>query len=216
MLIQLTKRTKSYLELTSFFLCAFLLVAFTLAWQASLSEQYILDYDEGVFLLSARMVALGYPLFTSVFSSQPPVFLEILALALRLFGDTVTVGREAMVFFSLTSLGAIAWISWRFVGPLAAPVAIISLGLPIIFFRQARVVQAEMPALAFALLATSAVLSFKKTGRRRWLVMGGVCFALGGLCKLLIAPMIIPILFLLTLAPVSNGAGERWRFLSIL
>jgi len=197
--------------LSPFLLCLFLLGAFAFAWQVNLNEQYILDYDEGVFLISARMATLGYPLFTSVFSSQPPVFLEILALAFRLFGDTVTVGREVMIFFSLTSLGAAAWISWRLVRPIAAPLAIISLGLPIVFFRQARIVQAEMPALAFALLAVGATLSFKQTGHRKWLAVGGLFFALGGLCKLLIVPMIVPILFLFVPEPPSNKT-ERWRF----
>lgn len=198
-------------EIASVGLCATMILAFTLTWQINLSEQYSLDYDEGVYLLSARMAVMGNPLFSAVFSSQPPLFLEVLTLVFRLFGDSVAVGRATMIFFSLVSLGATAWIAWRFAGPLAGPLAILSLGLPIIFFQQARIVQAEMPALAFALLAIGTVLSYRDIGGRKWLVAGGVLFSFAALCKLLIVPLIVPILFLLTL--VTGSHNQRWLFL---
>ena len=111
-----------------------LLSAFAITWQIYLREPYALDYDEGVYLISARMIMAGYTMFTSVFSAQPPAFLETLALAFRLFGDTLTIGREVMVFFALVALGAIGWIGWRLAGPFASLIAILSLGLTLIFF----------------------------------------------------------------------------------
>ena len=188
-----------------------LLCAFALALQMNLSNPYLSNYDEGVYLSSARLVTEGYPLFTSVFSSQPPAFLEILALAFRLFGDTLTVGRGVMVFFSLVSLGSVAWISWRLIGPLASPLAIVSLGLPLVFFQQSRRVLAENPALAFSLLAVALILPGTKQLSSKRVIAGGVLFALGMLCKLLVAPMILPILFLLALEPVSD-TSTVWRF----
>jgi hypothetical protein len=188
-----------------------LLCVFSVALQLNLNIPYSTDYDEGVYLSSARLVMEGHTLFSSVFSAQPPAFLEILALAFRLFGDTVTCGRAIMVIFSLTSLATVAWISWRVAGPLASPLAIVSLGLPLVFFQVSRSVEAENSALAFALLSVALVLPGTKQCSWKRLTAGGVLFALGLLCKLLIAPMILPILFLLTLEPVSNGA-MAWRF----
>ncbi len=210
--MQLADQPKPHLGRVCGFLCALLLVAFAAAWGANLSEPYSLDHDEGVYLVSARMVALGHPLFTAVFSSQPPAFLNTLALAFRWFGDTVAVGRAVMVGFSVLALGAAAWIAWRLAGPLGGPVAILSLGLLSLLFRQARIVQAEMPALAWATLATAAVLAFRGTGRGAWLAAGGASFALGGLYKLSVAPMLAPLLFLLALAS-GPAAPARWRFL---
>jgi 4-amino-4-deoxy-L-arabinose transferase-like glycosyltransferase len=177
----------------------------------NLNVPYSSAYDEGVYLSSARLVMEGHTLFSSVFSAQPPAFLEILALAFRLFGDTVACGRAVMVFFSLISLGTVAWISWRVAGPLASPLAIVSLGLPFLFFEMARSVEAENPALTFALLAVALVLPGTEQHSWKRLIAGGVVFALGMLCKLLVAPMILPILFLLTLEPVSNRT-MAWRF----
>src|SRR5205085_235390 len=36
------------------------------------------DYDEGVYWQSLRALAAGHPLFSSVYSSQPPAFLMLL------------------------------------------------------------------------------------------------------------------------------------------
>ena len=193
----------------SLFLGFLLLAAFALTWRNYLDTQFPFDYDEGVYLLSARMLMAGYSQYTSVFSSQPPAFLEILALAFRLFGDTVAVGRGVMIFFSLVSLVAIGWISWRLAGPLASPVAILSLGLSMIFFRQSFTVQPEMPSLAFALLAVAIILPTTKPLPPSRIAAGGILFALGMACKLLIPFMVLPLLFLLTLTPHSKDG--RWQ-----
>jgi hypothetical protein len=91
-------------------LCATLLVmaAFAASRFAILGEASEREYDEGVYLLSARSLLAGHPLFTSVFSSQPPAFLETLAAAMRLAGDRLETARMLILGFSLLSLAAIA------------------------------------------------------------------------------------------------------------
>ncbi len=189
-----------------------LLCAFAVVWGAGLATPYAFDHDEGVYLASARMVARGHPLFTEVFSSQPPVFLRLLGLTFRAMGDTVAVGRGLMVGFAVLSLAATAWIAWDLGGPLAAPMALLALGQTALFFRQARIVQADVPAMAFALLALVAALAFRKTGGTGWLVAGGAAFALGCLCKLLVVPLLAPFLALPLLASEPE-AWSRWRLL---
>jgi hypothetical protein len=191
-----------------------LLLAFVIAWQTNLSKPYAIDADEGLYLLSADMVISGYPQYASLFSPYPPLFLEILGLAFRAFGHTVVAGREVIVFFSLVSLSAIAWIGWRLAGPFASPMAMLCLGLSYTFFQQSQIVQSDMPALAFALLAVAIVLPVAGSLSSKRIIAGGVLFALAMLCKLLVASMILPILFLLTLAPISNNT-KRWRFLPV-
>jgi hypothetical protein len=200
------------INMVSLLVSFLLLLAFAIAWQTNLSIPYAIDADEGIFLLSADMIISGYPQFTSLFNPYPPLFLEILALAFRAFGDTVVVGREVMVFFSLVSLSAIAWIGWRLAGPFASPMAMLFLGLSYTFFRQGHIVQSDMPALAFTLLAVAIVLPVAGSLSSKRIIAGGVLFAFAMLCKLLVAPMILPILFLLTLAPISNET-KKWHFL---
>lgn len=193
----------------AFFTCALLLLGFALVWQINLGAQYALDYDEGVFLCSARMALRGQQLFRAVFSSQPPAFLALLALAFQLCGETVRAGREVSVCCALLCLGAVAWSAWRLASPWAAPVAVLALGGASLFFREARTVQAEMPALALALLSLGALLAPRGRRTHAWAAAAGACFALGALTKLLIAPMILPALVLLAVRPCS--AAQGWR-----
>jgi hypothetical protein len=192
-------------------LCIALLASFAIVWQTGINSGYSHDYDEGVYLTSARMVAAGQPLFSSVFSSQPPVLVEMLALTFRLFGETVVTGRELIIFFSLITLGSVALIAAHWVNRYAAPLAIVALALALTFFKLSQVVQAEPPALAFALLAILAILRARqKSWHSGWLIAGGMCFALGILCKLFIAPLIIPVSFLFLLSPQASGSS-KWK-----
>lgn len=193
-------------------ICGFLLLAFCLIWSLNAGKQYELEYDEGVYLISAQMIMRGYEPFVSVFSSQPPAFLNLLTVAFHLFGSSVAVGRGVTIFFALVGLGSAASVGWRLGGPIAGPVTIIAQGLPLIFFMQAQAVQAEMPALALALLAIALLFSAKQ--RRRWIAASGFIFALGLLCKLLVAPMILPLIFLLGCS--EESAEKPARLLPLL
>ncbi len=196
-------------------LCCLLLAGFAFIQGHDIGASFSNDYDEGVYLSSARMLNQGYPLFTSVFSSQPPIFPGSLALCFRLFGESVETGRGMVLFFALVSLAAIAWIAWRLFGPLTAPFAITCLGLPVCFFQNARNCTAEMPSLAFALLAIGIVVSAAGERHLAWLAVGGACFALAVLSKLLVVPVLLPLLALGCTAPSFLQYRKReltsWR-----
>ena len=81
--------------------------------------------------------------------------------------------------------------------PLASPAAILMLGLTFIFFRQTNMVDAEIPALALALLGLALLPGPVSRLPRLRLMGAGFAFATGGLCKLLVAPMALPLLLLL-------------------
>jgi hypothetical protein len=188
-----------------------LLASFAIVWQVGINSGYSRDYDEGVYLTSARMVANGHTLFSSVFSSQPPVLVEMLALTFHLFGETVVAGREMIIFFSLITLASVALIAAHWINRYAAPLSIVALALALTFFKLSLVVQAEPPALAFASLAILATLRARQRAwQSRWLIVGGICFALGILCKLFVAPLIVPIAFLFLLSPQASGSS-KWK-----
>ncbi|MFN2378210.1 MAG: glycosyltransferase family 39 protein [Candidatus Binatia bacterium] len=194
-------------------LCATLLVmaAFAASRVAILGEASEREYDEGVYLLSARSVVAGHPLFTSVFSSQPPAFLETLAAAMRLAGDSLETARMLILAFSLLSLAAVADLGRRLAGPWAAPAAAAALALSARFGDLGHVVQAETPALAMALLSLCAALHARaRLWHRAWLAASGGLMALALLFKLLVAPMLLPLGLLLLFAP-SRGPNGDWE-----
>ena len=47
------------------------------------------EYDEGVYWQSLRALAAGHPLYSQVFSSQPPLFLALLLPVFVIFGQTL-------------------------------------------------------------------------------------------------------------------------------
>ena len=187
---------------------ALIVVAFTLISESNVGLSY--GWDEGAYLASARLVSQGLPLFEAVFSSQPPVFLEILGCAFRIFGDTGESGARVSSAFGVLSLLAFAWIAGRLLGVTAAPVAVLAL-LSKLFFDQAITVEAEIPALGLALL--SLAILCPPGGRSPAALAGaGVCFSLAVLCKLWVAPYALPVLFLLAIDPEPSPEG-CWRFL---
>jgi len=186
---------------------ALIVVAFTLISESNVGLSY--GWDEGAYLASARLVSQGLPLFEAVFSSQPPVFLEILASAFRIFGDTGETGARVSIAFGVLSLLSFAWIAWRLLGVTAAPVAVLAL-LSKLFFDQAITVEAEIPALGLVLLSL-AILCPPGGRSPAALVVAGFCFSLAVLCKLWVAPCAVAVLFLLFLDPEPRP-DRRWRF----
>ncbi len=61
------------------------------------------DYDEGTYLLIARFINHGVLPYRDIFAVHPPLYYYLLALWLRIFGDSYIVGRLLSVF-----LGALA------------------------------------------------------------------------------------------------------------
>ncbi len=62
------------------------------------------DYDEGTYLMIARLINHGYLPYKSIFAVHPPLYYYILALWLRIFGDSYVVGRLLSVCLGALSL----------------------------------------------------------------------------------------------------------------
>ncbi|MBO8174829.1 MAG: glycosyltransferase family 39 protein [Thermococcus sp.] len=62
------------------------------------------DYDEGTYLMIARLINQGYLPYRDIFAVHPPLFYYMLALWLRIFGDNYVVGRLLSVFLGFLSL----------------------------------------------------------------------------------------------------------------
>ena len=63
-----------------------------------------IDYDEGVYWQSLRAMSEGHPLFSSVFSSQPPFFLLALYPFYALLGQNLAAARLGVAIFSIIGI----------------------------------------------------------------------------------------------------------------
>lgn len=173
--------------------------------------------DEGIYLGSARLLNYGYP-FRSFFFDQFALFPQILALALRLGGDSVLTGRLTIVLFSISALLGLALLT-RTVSTRAAAISAIPLAVANPFFlEQSRFVMAEVPAIAFMLWALVVVTAFTSRHQRRWLVVGAVLCAASLLIKPLTIGLALPVVWWLIAGRIVREPGRRalrWRELTI-
>lgn len=158
------------------------------------------DYDEGVYWESLRAMAQGHPLYTSVFSSQPPFFLLSVYPFYMLFGQTLTAARLAIVLYSLVGIAAIYVAGRAIGGRLCGLAACVLLAADPLYLLESHTLQAEVPALAFEILcvALAATAMRRSDGSRRVLAaLAGVALGLGVMAKLFDVVAIVPaVLFL--------------------
>jgi len=162
------------------------------------------DYDEGVYWQSLRAMAHGQPLFSSVFSSQPPFFLLGLYPFYLLFGQTLFAARLAVTLYSLLGIVALYFAGRALGRRVAGVVAATLLAVDPLYLTESHTLQAEAPALALMAAAVAlAMEAIRHGGRARsWLaVASGVALGLGFMGKLLDVVAVVPIALYLA-APV--------------
>jgi len=135
---------------------ALLVGAVALVLRAPLLAGGQIDYDEGVYWQSLRALAAGHPLFTSVYSSQPPAFLLLLLPGHLASGGALVADRLTVLVLALAGIAAAGRTAGLLAGRWAGLLAAALLAADPLFFRQSVALQAEGPAVALALVALAA------------------------------------------------------------
>jgi hypothetical protein len=146
-----------------------------LALRAPLLAGGQVDYDEGVYWESLRALSAHHPLFTSVYSSQPPGFLLLLMPGHLALGSTIAGERLTVLVLAMAGIGAVyRTASLLAGGPAAGVAAAAVLAADPLFLRQSVTLQADGPCVALALvaLALAADARRREPGRARDLLAG--------------------------------------------
>ncbi len=114
------------------------------------------NYDEGVYLSSLRAMYAGNSLFTPVFSSQPPFFLLSLYPLVALFGPTQVAARLGVVVLGLLSIVGMYLLARRLGGHWAGVGAALLLAGDHLYLLQSQTIDAEVPSVAFLIIAVAA------------------------------------------------------------
>jgi len=171
------------------------LCALATCWSWRLGTTFSHDYDEGVYLVSAREMLHGAVPFRDLFSSQPPAYLWMLRTALALGGDTVGSGRALSIVSAVIACAALGVLSRRLFGRPAALAAVVLCGCSPVFISVAHTCQPEALALALAISALSLVTGAGQVARGWREVGAGMLFGLALSTKLLMAPLALPLLW---------------------
>jgi hypothetical protein len=185
------------------------------AWALSAPS---VDYDEGVYWASLRAIAVGHPLYSSVFSSQPPLFLDGIYPLYVFFGQTFEAARAAVVLYSLVGLAAVWLAAWALGGRWCGALALALLAFAPRYLTESYTLQAEAPALAFGAASVALAIHAVRQPRvrwRGWLAAGsGAVLMLGVAVKLFDVVAAVPVaLYLLAPAGLAmlDAAGKpRW------
>ena len=164
------------------------------------------NYDEGVYLQSLRLLALGYDSFTEIAASQGPLHLHTQLPFFLLFGQTVAAGRTASVAAALLVLVGAWWIGRQAGGRGAGLAAALLLLASPTLLRFSRQALADLPALAPATLAVGLALAYGRSGRRSLLVGAGLLLAVAVLMKPLVLPVALAVAVL-----VWRPTRAGWR-----
>jgi 4-amino-4-deoxy-L-arabinose transferase-like glycosyltransferase len=167
------------------------------------------DYDEGVYWQSLRAMAAGQPLYTAVFSSQPPFFLLGLYPFYQVFGQSLVAARFGVVVYSLAGVLGLYAAGRMIGGRWAGVVAAALLAFEPLYVTESRTLQAEVPSLAFQIVCVAlAVAAGRAAGRQRLVLaaLSGVALGLGVLTKLSDIVALFPaLLYLIPWAEPAPG-----------
>ena len=180
-------------------------------------NQYSSNYDEGVYWQSLRAMQQGHPLYSSVFSSQPPYFLLSIYPFYSLFGQNIAAARVGVAVFGVVGVIAMFWLGSELIGFWGGVIASTLLVFEPHYLAQARTLESDGPAVAISILAVAlAVAASRGAGpTRRWLAaLSGVFIAYGVLIKLFDVVAFVPIVLYLATPLYSAfdaGAGRLRR-----
>jgi 4-amino-4-deoxy-L-arabinose transferase-like glycosyltransferase len=138
---------------------------------------YAIDGDEGINLEKAALLANGFPLYTAIWSDQPPLLTYILSAVHSFAPFSISAARTTILVFSAILVLSLFRIVRRFEGTLAAAVAVTLLVTSVLFLRYSVAVMVGVPAIALALLALDVVTVNWRAPTRLSLVAGAIIFA---------------------------------------
>jgi hypothetical protein len=148
------------------------------------------DYDEGVHLAMARLMVQGKSLFDPIFCGQAPLQTEAIAMAFRIFGDSVASARLINLLFGCLGLLAAARIAWHIGGDVAAGLAGICLSAAYLYARQSWYCEPAVQATALATISIAAALESSDRRWIAWSVVSGLAMAAAVMSKQLVVPMV--------------------------
>jgi len=142
------------------------------------------DRDEGLNLMKAALLKEGMPLYSAIWSDQPPLLTTALAGLFKVTGNSVGAARGLMLAVSAIGLLSIACILRMTAGWVAAFAGVGLLALSNEYVRLSVAVMIGLPALSLALAAIALALAGARRGSWSLIVFSGVVMGVSMQTKL--------------------------------
>jgi len=178
---------------TQFLLGMIVIIVISFAARVVLIHNFPWGYDEGIHVLLARLLEMGYQPYRELFVSYPPMFVWSLDASWRI-GHSVEALQMMMVLYSLIGVVSVGYIAYRLNGVLAGLLGAIFLSFAPMYLDGSRAVMTEVPSVGVGVLSVALLCQYYWSGRRGWLFASGLVLTASLMLKIL-SP------FLLGLAP---------------
>ncbi len=153
------------------------------------------DTDEGINLIKSLLLLKGYPLYSEIWSDQPPLLTYILAGTFNIFGMDVNVGRMVILVFAAILVWAFTQYLLVISNRWCALIGLLLLVVLPYYIQLSVSVMVGLPAIALGVVSLLFVTLWHQTKHNVWLVVAGAVLALSMLIKL-ITGFLLPIFFL--------------------
>ncbi|WP_456423824.1 ArnT family glycosyltransferase, partial [Thermococcus sp.] len=157
------------------------------------------DYDEGTYLLIARLINHGILPYRDIFAVHPPLYYYALAGWLRIFGDNYVSGRTFSLFLGLISI-FLAYLTGRELkGEKLGLAFALLIALDPLAIRMNTLVLHESMIEFFTLLSLWFLVRYLKSKRKKHAYLAVVVASLGTSAKFTIIPYLLAVFVFLLL-----------------
>ncbi|MGB9760010.1 MAG: FtsX-like permease family protein [Thermoproteota archaeon] len=204
--LELRQKVKNLFPVSCKFLLIVLLLLYAYTRLHNLNGRFSYDYDEGVYLQTAKQFINGYQLYSQVFLSQPPLFIYFISFFFLILGENVYAGRVAIAFFSIIGGIITFFISKELVkSKPTAMLSLIVLMLNNVFLYYSRAVEGEVPSVVLSLAAIFFMLKFAKGKELTYIFASGLFLSLAMLTKFFAASTAFSLLLFLFVYSFSSN-----------
>jgi hypothetical protein len=148
-------------------------------------ERFEFDPDEGINLMKAMLVVRGYPLYTEIWSDQPPLFTFLLAACIKILGPDVNNARMLVLLHSAVLLWGACHFLLNGWGAKHSAIGAIFLFMLPYYTSLSTSVMIGLPALTYAMLAFVALSAWHRQSKDVWLILSAFLLACSVFMKII-------------------------------
>lgn len=157
-------------------------------------DRFEFNPDEGINAMKGLLLVRGYPLYSEIWSDQPPLFTYLAAATIRAFGHDINSLRILVLLLSTTLIGSTYFFLHMTWGTLHALAGVFLLLLLPFYNLLSVSVMIGLPSIAFAGFSLLSLTIWHQRHENVWLVLSAIALSLSILTKLFtgfLAPIFI-------------------------
>lgn len=169
-------------------------------------NEYV-DYDEGTYLLIARLINNGYYPYRDIFAVHPPLYYYLLAFWLKIFGDSYIMGRLLSIVLGIIAVVLAYFVGLNLRSKTLGIMFSMAVALDPTLLRINMLVLHDSLIEAFTLASLYFFTRYLMTKQLRWACLSLVIAGLASTVKFTILPYLVALFLVLILSLDEDSWG---------